>query len=382
MHEPASVLPSDDPSAFARARRRVPLAAIEATFREAATAVVGLAGDDRLWCDRRVVVVDGSNVSMPDTPELQAAFPQHGQKPGCGFPVMHLAAQFCWTTGALLDIRMGSQHDSELTMFREMFDQFGSGDVILADRFYCSYCDIVRLSQRGADVVLRMHHRRRSDFREGARLGPDDRLVIWTRPKQWLASFGLTREQFETLPATMTLRMLRTTRVPKGFRSKKIVLVTTILDPLEATTEELLALYRDRWMAELNLRSIKTTLGMEVLRGKSVDVVRKELLVHATLYNLIRMLMWEAARASGRDVRRMSFAGTLHRLQRIGPSLFRASLNATDLLAAVLACVSTDIVPDRPGRMEPRRVKRRPKNYSRLTKPRTFYHRCGDSQCR
>jgi hypothetical protein len=135
-------------------------------------------------------------------------------------------------------------------------------------------------------------------------------------------------------------------------------------------------------MAELNLRSIKTTLGMEVLRGKSVDVVRKELLVHATLYNLIRMLMWEAARASGRDVRRMSFAGTLHRLQRIGPSLFRASLNATDLLAAVLACVSTDIVPDRPGRMEPRRVKRRPKNYSRLTKPRAFYHRCGDSQCR
>ena len=156
----------------------------------------------------------------------------------------------------------------------------------------------------------------------------------------------------------MTLRMVRTTLEAHGSRSRKLVVVTTILDPEEAPADDLLELYRDRWMAELNLRSLKTVLGMETLRGRSVDVVRKEVLVHALLYNLIRLLMWEAARSAGKRPRRMSFAGTLHRLQTMGRSLLLGRAGRADgdcgRLAALLAWIAKDVVPDRPGRFEPR----------------------------
>jgi hypothetical protein len=183
----------------------------------------------------------------------------------------------------------------------------------------------------------------------------------------------------------MTLRMVRTSRTIKGFRSRNIVIITTILDPQDASADELLALYRDRWMVELNLRSIKTTLKMEVLRGKSVDVVRKEILTHLLLYNLIRLLMWEAARAAGRDPHRVSFAGTLHRLHAMAGALMpgrRRGNKHHRLLALLLHWIANDLVPHRPERFEPRRVKRRPKNYSRLTLPRQHYRRHGDHSCR
>ena len=275
-----------------------------------------------LWRGRRVLLVDGSSASMPDEAALQAAYPQPpGQRAGCGFPAMRLLAVFCWGTGALLEIVMGPLHHSEQKLFRTILDRFRPGDVALADRYYCSYVDIARAEGRGAEVVFRLHQRRSTDFRQGRRLGRGDRLVTWKRPRQWLSRCGLTREEFERLPEEMALRMVRTTLEARGSRSRKLVVVTTILDPEEAPADDLLELYRDRWMAELNLRSLKTVLRMETLRGRSVDVVRKEVLVHALLYNLIRLLMWEAARSAGKRPRRMSFAGTLHRLQTMGRSL-------------------------------------------------------------
>jgi hypothetical protein len=343
-----------------------------------------LASASGAWRNRRVVIADGSSVSMPDTPELQAAFPQPaGQKKGCGFPMARLLALFCWSTGAMLEVVIGSLHESELALFRTLLDRFGPGDVLLADRHYGSFIDIHRLKAR----------RRRGGPAPPASIeglpprpsaGPEDRLVVWQRPPKWIPSCGISQEEFDALPETMELRMVRTTRTPPGFRSKVVVVVTTILDPAEASVDDLLALYRDRWMVELNLRSMKTTLKMEVLRGESVDVVRKEVFMHALLYNLIRVLMWEAARDSGRDVRRLSFAGTLHRLQRFAAVLLRSTCPADDerLLAVLLAWISGDKVPYRPGRMEPRRVKRRPKNYSRLTKPRAHYRKKGDTACR
>lgn len=383
--DPAREMPSADPSAFCAARRRLPEAVIEATLREATERIVALAGAPALWRGRRTRIVDGSSVSMPDEPELQEAFPQPpGQKKGCGFPVMRVLAVFCWGTGALLDICMGSLHDAERTLFRRILDHFGPGDVAVADRGFCSYVDIARLAARGCDVVFRLHQRRPSDFRQGRRLGPEDCLITWTRPK-WIPSCGLDRAEFEALPEEMILRMVRTTRTPDGFRSREIVIVTTILDPEEASVDDLLALYHDRWMAELNLRSMKTHLKMEVLRGKSVDVVRKEVLMHALLYNLIRVLMWEAAKAAEKDPRRLSFTGTLHRLQSIGRRLLDGAAWGDDdrgRMAALLGWIAADVVPDRPGRFEPRRVKRRPKNYSRLTMPRAHYHKHGDNLCR
>jgi hypothetical protein len=384
-----SELPSDDPSAYTQARQRLPEAVVVSTLRETTAAIRRLAADSPplsgAWRNRRVVIADGSSVSMPDTPELQAAFPQPaGQRKGCGFPMARLLALFCWSTGAMLEVLIGSLHESELALFRTLLDRFGPGDVLLADRHYGSFIDIHRLRQRGADVVVRLHQRRSKDFRQGRPLGPEDRLVVWQRPPKWIPSCGISQEEFDALPETMELRMVRTTRTPPGFRSKVVVVVTTILDPAEASVDDLLALYRDRWMVELNLRSMKTTLKMEVLRGESVDIVRKEVFMHALLYNLIRVLMWEAARDSGRDVRRLSFAGTLHRLQRFAAVLLRSTCPADDerLLAVLLAWISGDKVPYRPGRMEPRRVKRRPKNYSRLTKPRAVYRKKGDTACR
>ena len=383
--DPAREMPSGDPSAFCAARRRLPEAVIESTLCEATERIAALCGEAKLWLGRHTKIIDGACVSMPDEPELQEAFPQPpGQKPGCGFPVMRMVAVFCWGAGALLDICMGSLHDHELTLLRRMLDHFGPGDVAVADRGFCSYVDIARLAGRGADVVFRLHQRRPTDFREGRRLGREDCLVAWRRPK-WGPRCGLSLEEFEALPEEMILRLVRTKRTMRGFRSKKIVVVTTILDPEEASVDDLLELYRDRWMAELNLRSLKTHLKMEVLRGKSVDVVRKEVMMHALLYNLIRVLMWEAAKASGKDPRRLSFTGTLHRLQSMGRSLLDDAVRGEDdqaKLAALLACIATDVVPDRPGRFEPRRVKRRPKNYSRLVMPRSHYRKHGDDSCR
>ncbi|MCA9285769.1 MAG: IS4 family transposase [Phycisphaerales bacterium] len=226
--DPAREIPSADPSAFAQARRRLPERVFDSVLRETAGRAAALAGDDRRWRGRRVVVVDGTCVSMPDEPELQDAFPQpEAQAAGCGFPVARATALFCWGTGVVLDLRIGSLRDSELGLFRDMLDRFGPGDVVLADRHYCSYVDIARLRERGADVVLRLHQRRSTDFRQGTRLGPEDRLVAWRRPKRWPPRCGLSRERFEALPEEMTLRMVRTTRTPKGFRSREIVLVTT-----------------------------------------------------------------------------------------------------------------------------------------------------------
>lgn len=368
-------MPSPDPSAYSQARQRLPEAVICKVFQDTVEKVNAVAGDVATWCGRRVVLIDGSSVSMPDTPELQSAFPQPSvQEPGCGFPVARTEGLFCWNTGTCIAWEMGSLHDSEAVLFRRMLDHFKPGDVALADRYYCSYVDIARLRARRVDVVFRIHQTRRVDFRKGTRLGPDDQLVKWMRPT-WQESFGISREEFERLPKCMTLRMVRIKRTEPGFRSKGIVVVTTILEPSKVSSDQLLDLYRDRWLVELNFRCLKTTFGMEILRGHSVDVVRKEIFIHLILYNMIRLLMWEAARQAGRAPRRLSFAGTLHRLQTVASSLLLAHRMALDTgtFDWLISCIAQDLVPDRPNRVEPRCRKRRPKPYPLLNKPRAAY---------
>jgi hypothetical protein len=179
------------------------------------------------------------------------------------------------------------------------------------------------------------------------------------------------------LPETLTVRQVRITAVPKGFRSRTIVVVTTLLDPVETPAEDIRSRYRDRWRAELNIRSLKAQLGMDILRGQSTAIVGKEIVMHLIAYNLIRMLMWHAARQQGRDLHRLSFTGTLHRLRDLLPVLLRARRHREQrrLMAQLLAWIAADRVSDRPGRFEPRRVKRRPKPHDLLLKPRAWYHR-------
>jgi hypothetical protein len=381
-------VPSLDASAYCQARRRLPAASVNSLGRAVADRVRDLVGPECLWRGHRLKVVDGSTVSMPDTPSLQKEFPQPpAQKRGCGFPIARLVVLFCWATGVATHVALGNLHTAELTLFRKNRDEWlQPGDVVLADRHYCSYVDIAQLQERGVFCIFRLHHRRKADFRRGRRLGHDDQLVTWSRPERWFASYGISREEFEQLPETLTVRQVRITHVPKGFRSRTILAVTTLLDPVAYPADEVRVLFRDRWTAELNLRSLKTHLGMEVLRGESPDVVRKEIAMHLLAYNLIRLLMWQAARQHGRDLHRLSFTGTLHRLRRILPlAMLLFSRSATppqSLSICLLEWIAADELPNRPNRFEPRRKKRRPKEYSLLNKPRFWYRLHGDAHAR
>ena len=380
-------LPSPDPTAYCQARRRLPMPLILRLLLHLTRRMRTLVTPATGWQGRRVWVVDGSSASMPDTPELQQAFPQPpGQKKGCGFPVAQFVALFCWTTGAIVDVAIDTLVPHELTLFRRLWSHFSKGDVVLGDRAYVSYVDLARLLQRGVFGVFRLHQRRKADFRGGRRLGHDDRLVAWCRPERWIPSFGLSREDFAQLPQTLIVRLIRVTNAPRGFRSRTLVLATTLLDPMEAPGDAIRALYRDRWTAELNFRSLKTHLGMDILRSQSPDMVRKEIAVYLVAYNLIRLLMWQAAREHHRDLHRLSFTGTLHRLRTVWPLLvFRGQCGAAELARLwkqLLAWIASDPVPHRPDRLEPRRRKRRPKEYSLLQQPRAYYRLHGDPHAR
>lgn len=380
-------LPSADPTAYCQARLRLPIQVIVRLVGDLTLRLRSLVNPTSAWQGRRVWVVDGSSASMPDTPELQEAFPQPpGQTKGCGFPVAQFVALFCWTTGAIVDVAIDTLVPHELTLFRRLWHHFSKGDVVLGDRAYGSYVDLARLGERGVFGVFRLHQRRKADFRTGKGLGHDDQLVAWTRPERWIPSFGLDRRAFEQLPETLMVRLIRITQAPRGFRSRTIVVVTTLLDPIATPANEIRALYRDRWTAELNFRSLKTHLGMDILRSHTADMVRKEIAMHLLAYNLIRLLMWQAARNHHRDLHRLSFTGTLHRLRAAWPALtLRARRQDDDpwiLWRQFLSWIAADQVPDRPDRIEPRRKKRRPKEYSLLQQPRTYYRRHGDPHAR
>jgi hypothetical protein len=378
-------LPSADPAAYCQARRRLPGEILTGVLSCVVEQVKALPSTAGTWLGRRVWIIDGSTVSMPDEPELQQAFPQpRGQKKGCGFPVARLVVLFCWATGAIVDVAIHSLHSHELALFRGLWHHLQPGDVAVCDRAYCAFVDMTRLLERGVYCVFRLHQRRKADFRTGQRLGRDDQLVTWPRPEQWIKSMGISRQEFEQLPETLTVRLVRISQVPRGFRSRTIIVVTTLTDPIETPADEIRSLYRDRWLAELNLRSIKTHLGMDVLRGQSVDVVGKEIVMHLVAYNLIRLLMWQAARGHGRDLHRLSFTGALHRLRDLFPLVLRAGTRAQKerLVAQLLQWIANDRVPDRPNRLEPRRRKRRPREYSLLNRPRRWYHLHGDAHAR
>lgn len=377
--------PSPDPSAFCQARQRLPGPAVEHLNQGLADEMQAELRSHGLWHGHRVKKVDGTTVSMPDEPLLQKAFPQpDAQKPGCGFPVARLVVMFCWATGAVMRQAIGNLKEAEISLFRGHYaDWLERGDVVLADRHYCSYTDLARLNGQGVFVVYRLHHRRPDDFRKGKRLGRDDRLVVWDRPKKRLASFGISEEEFKRLPETLTVRLVRVAQTPKGFRSRTVTIATTLLDPVAYPANEIRALHRDRWSVELNIRSLKTHLGMDILRSQSEDVVRKEMAMHLLAYNLIRLLMWRAARRQDRDLHRLSFTGTLHRVRQIAGSIvFAPDPDHDQWIARMLAWVGIDLVPDRPNRVEPRRRKRRPKEYSLLNKPRNWYRKHGDNNAR
>lgn len=246
--------------------------------------------------------------------------------------------------------------------------EFSLGDVVLGDRGFCSFADICLLKQRDVDCVLRIFNRQ-PDYQTGQRLGKQDHLVDWTKPK--VRPAGMSAEAYAALPEKLRVREVRIVVEQKGFRSKTLDIVTTLFDAKLYTKEALAGLYRRRWSIELNFRHIKTTLGMELVSTKTPEMVYKEVLIYMLAYNLIRSLIWAAKQTYRIDIERISFKGTLQHLATASPYL--AIADAPDYgrrYEELIQVVSKERVPDRPNRVEPRVVKRRPKKYSLMTQPR------------
>jgi hypothetical protein len=366
---------SPNTAAYCKARARLPMAMIEQAHDEVIRNCESKKTPGDLWNGREVKVVDGSSFSMPDTPVNQHAYPQPSQQTaGCGFPVMRIVVLFSLATGAALAVAGGSLKLDERSLFRRLWRWLAAGAVVLADRGFCSYADLYLLGKRGVDCVMRKNQARTKGVRKLRSLGKRDRLVEWTktaaRPK-WLA-----RSAWLKIPPTMTLREITFAVPMPGFRTKVITVVTTLLDPRLYPTQAFIDLYRRRWMAELFLRDIKTTMGAEVLRAKSPEMAQKELRMFLIAYNLIRCLMLEAARAHDLCQYRLSFKGAVSTVRQWAPIMAYHPFTGQQRRAMrqhLLYYIAADQLPDRPGRAEPRALKRRPKPFSLLTKPREQY---------
>jgi hypothetical protein len=326
-----------------------------------------------LWHGRKVVVGDGSTITMADTAENQAEYPQMAsQAPGCGFPIARIMVLFSLSIGTVLDAAIGpyqGKQTGETSLFRQLHDVLKQGDIYLADRCFSGWCDLVLLLQRGIDVVVRKHQGRATDFRTGRRLGKDDHLVVWQKPSrpEWM-----TQEQYAMLPDELTLREVRVRVAQRGFRCKEILVITSLLDPQAYSAEEIGELFRRRWQAELNLRSLKITLEMDHLRCKTPHRVRNEFYMHLVAYNLIRQTVAIAAHRAETEPWTISFKGALQMMNHLLPVL--ATLAPTDdWCAVVLDSIATHRIANRPDRFEPRVLKRRGKTYSLMIKPRAEY---------
>jgi hypothetical protein len=361
-----------DTTSYCDARQRLPLEVIVYLVRQTAEQIEAGASDSWLWKGRKVSLVDGSTASMPDTPRNQRVFPQSNcQGIGLGFPLTRIVTIISLATGVVRDLAMGpykGKETGETALFRTLLEILAAGEIVVGDRYFASFFMLAGLMQRKVDGLFRMHQRRKFDFRRGRRLGVEDHVVTWTKPQrpQWM-----DEETYTRMPDEMTVRELRFKVEQPGFRVDELVLVTTMLDATEYSKEELADLFLQRWNIELDLRSIKDVLQMDVLRCKSPEMVEKEIWMHLLAYNLIRGVMAQAAQAHDKQPRQLSFKGTLQTMTAFQDPLRRATPAARKrLVQAMLDAIAQHEVADRPDRFEPRANKRRPKPTRFLMEPR------------
>lgn len=342
---------------YCQARARLPIDLVRELARRCAALMNEHTSKGWLWRGRHVKLTDGTTTLMPDTEPNQAQYPQHGsQEPGAGFPIARLVAVMSLANGAVLDLAMGpyqGKGTGEYGLFRELLDCFVDGDVLLADSYYCGYFLIAEMQARGVDVLFEQHGARHTDFRTGQKLGARDHVVTWSKPKARPA--WMTPAQYAAYPPSLTLREVKV---------RKKVLVTSFLNPREVCKREIGKLFLRRWNVELDLRNIKSTLGMERLTCKSPDMCEKEVWVYALAYNLIRSLMAAAAERAGVLPRQLSFKHTVQVWVAWSQRQFLST--APEDTAALLRLIAHVRVGNRPGRMEPRLIKTRPKPFGRL----------------
>lgn len=362
-------------SAYCQARLRLPLDTLQ-RIRHA----VAARGDKLLtqaqqlwhgWCPK---VLDGTTVTLPDTRKNQRAYPQlRSQKPGCGFPLLKLVGIFSLSSGVLLDYVKGNKHQHELRLLYKLLDHFKARDLVIADRGFCNYVLLALLGLRGVGSVFRLHQARLLDWRKGKRLGNKDRLLLWSKPQ--LKPRYLPCRLWKLIPDQLTVRVLHFQLKVPGFRPESVTLVTTLVDAELYPAQEIAELYARRWKIELWFRDIKTSMGMESLRCLSPKMVHKELEMFFIAYNLIRSLMAEAAAICDVPVERISFKGTVDAARQFSIAIAqaRSKKKQRQLISELLSILVRDGLPERPGRREPRAVKRRAKPYPLLNRHRRCF---------
>ena len=366
---------SPDTSSYCQARGRLPNEVVAGLTRQTGLELHREAPPDWLCKGRRVVLVDGSTATMEDTPENQAEYPQsRNQKAGLGFPILRFVVLLSLAVGTVLECAIGAcrgKKTGEQSLFRQTWDALEPGDIVLGDRLFDAYRDIALLKARGIDSVFGKKQSRRCDFRRGRKLGRDDHVVVWQKPKYDASRYD-SQSQWESLPDEMEMREVRVTVRRRGYRTRTVMIVTTLLDAAEFSARELTDLFSERWHCELDLRSIKRALGMHHLSSKSPEMVRKELWMHLLAYNLIRVRMAQAAAIHGPAPRTLSFTAAKILIHNFAPHLSTTEgAEHRRIEAELLEAIARRRVGKRPGRKEPRAVKKREQKYSYLTKPRT-----------
>jgi putative transposase len=371
--------PTSDTGDYCRARAKLSEAALHEVSCEVASELEDSANEHWLWKGRHAKLIDGFTFTMPDTPENQAEYPQQkSQKPGVGQPIARAVAILSLATACVMDVAIGpysGKETGETALLRSMLKSLSKGDIAVLDRYYCSFMMIAMFLSQGTDVCARKHHLRHSDFRRGRRLGKHDHIIVWTRPARpkWM-----DEETYAQIPERLELREIRYNIVVPGRRTRSIDVITTLTDPQEYTKEEIAQLYGFRWNSELDIRSIKESLNLGHVRSKSPEMVRRELWTTLLGYNLIRTTAAGAALLHKKQPRAIGFTSTCQyvlaswMLMSCG-QIEQAKVN--DYCRTLLAQIAECEVANRPGRLEPRVVKRRPKPYKLMQKPRNQLRR-------
>jgi hypothetical protein len=366
--------PTSDTGDYCRARAKLSEHALRQICAEIASELEQEADNAWLWKRRHAKLVDGFTFTMPDTLKNQREYPQQAsQKPGVGFPIARACAVISLATACVIDLAIGpyaGKETGETALLRQILDAFEEGDVMVADRFFCSFMMIALQRQRGVDVCARMNRRRHVDFRRGRRLGKYDHLIEWNKPPRpdWM-----DEATYAEIPDKMVLREIRFNVVEPGKRTETLTIATTLTDVNVYSKEDIAELYGFRWNSELDIRSIKQSLNLDHVRCKSPEMVRRELWTTLLAYNLIRTTCAAAALLHDKQPRQISFTGTCQYVLSSWMLLSMGLVANADHLAhceALLLQVSTCEVADRPGRIEPRVLKRRRHRYKLMNRSR------------
>ncbi|MCF3651523.1 IS4 family transposase [Synoicihabitans lomoniglobus] len=348
----------DATGGYCQARSRLPIAVLRTAFNQLAEMALLRSRTEDQWLGHTVKVIDGGGLSMPDTAANRKVYPYAGgQRKGCGFPTGQMVGLFSLATGHLVKFVLSSWKAHEAPLARQLIGWVKQGEVLLADRGFCNWGLISLLHRKGVDVVMRLHQARRTGTGE----------VCWPKPQRQ-GRWG--KCLWNELPQSLTLRVVRFRAAVPGFRTDRIAVVTTLLDEAKYPDAVIAELYLRRWQVELHFRDIKTTLGLDVLRTQTPEMIEKEVHLQAIAYNVVRLLMLEAARQHDVPPARLSFKGTVSTLRAFAPLFATNARQAAQRFEELLLALAADLVPDRPHRSEPRAIKRRPKVYQLMTKPR------------